>query len=413
MSNLTISKSTRIGHVTGLCDPKFKDVLDAFIENFETRDELGASVAITIGGKSVVDLWGGRIGEGGAEWNRDTVSVVWSSTKGALALCAHMCADRGLLDLDSPVARYWPEFARGGKEEALVTMMLDHSVGLPHVRTQIKPGGTYDYDYMIGLLENEAPFWKPGIRNGYQAYTSAWLIGELVHRSAKKRLGSFFRDEVAGPLGLDFWIGFPADQEDRVAPMIFPPVTDNSHTSRLAKAAVADKDSPAHYLLFNTGGFNPNSREAHAAEIGSCNGITNARGLAGLYAPLANNGMQGTIRLAGDDTLTRMAQVSVATHEDATLMIPTRFTLGFMKAMDNRKLENATNYSLILSEAAFGHAGAGGSLGFADPGCRMSFGYTMNRMGVGLFLSERGQTLVDAAYRALGYRSNAGGVWAL
>jgi CubicO group peptidase (beta-lactamase class C family) len=174
----------------------------------------------------------------------------------------------------------------------------------------------------------------------------------------------------------------------------------------------ADPTGPSALFMTNMGGFNPNSRDARAAEIGSATGVSNGRGLADLYAPLANGGALNGVRLVGADTLARMGQVSVATHEDATLMIPTRFSLGFMKSMDNRRLENAEACSVVLSEAAFGHVGAGGSIGFADPQCRMSFGYTMNRMGLGILLNDRGQALVDAAYRALGYRSDAGGVWA-
>jgi CubicO group peptidase (beta-lactamase class C family) len=264
---------------------------------------------------------------------------------------------------------------------------------------------------MIHLLEREEPFWKPGTRNGYHGITSAWTVGEMVHRASGKRMGEFFRDEVARPLGLDFSIGLPAEHESRVAPMIFAPITDEVRNSRISQAAVAERDSPSFYFLFNMGGFNANSREAHAAEIGSANGISNARGLAGLYAPLANGGALGEVRLVGADTLTHMALCSVATHEDATLRIPTRFSLGFMKAMDNRRLENAQHCSLLISEPAFGHVGAGGSIGFADPTCHMSFGYTMNRMGFGILMNDRGQSLIDAAYRALGYRSNAGGAW--
>ena len=157
--------------------------------------------------------------------------------------------------------------------------------------------------------------------------------------------------------------------------------------------------------------FNPNSREGHAAEIGAANGITNARGLAGLYAPLANGGSLNGVRLVGKDTLTRMGQVAVGTHQDATLVIPSRFALGYMKSMDNRYLPGLDGASCLLSDAAFGHVGAGGSIGFADPECHMSFGYTMNQMGLGLLLNERGQSLVDEAYKAIGYRGNAGGVW--
>ncbi len=412
MANRTISKNTRAGLIEGECDPAFNGVLDAFIENFETRDEVGASVCLAVKGRTVVDLWGGRVAVDGAPWARDTVSIVFSATKGASALCAHMAADRGLLDLDAPVTRYWPEFGQAGKEGALVSMMLDHSVGLPHVRTKVKQGGFYDYDYMIAMLEKEEPFWKPGIRNGYHGITSAWTVGEMVHRSTGTRLGRFFQEQVARPLGLDFWIGFPAEMEHRVAPMIYAPITDEVRNSRISQAAINEKDSPTHYFMFNVGGFDANSREAHAAEIGSANGISNARGLAGLYAPLANGGELNGVRLVSQDTLRRMALCSVATHEDATLRIPTRFSLGFMKAMDNRRLENSAHCSLLISESAFGHVGAGGSLGFADPECGMSFGYTMNRMGFGILMNDRGQTLVDAAYRALGYRSNISGVWA-
>jgi CubicO group peptidase (beta-lactamase class C family) len=412
MANRTISLTSSSGTVQGECDPRFNGVLDALVENFEQRNELGASACITIDGRTVVDLWGGKVAEGGADWKRDTVSIVFSATKGASALCAHMLADTGKLDLDAPVTRYWPEFGQAGKESAMVSMMLDHSVGLPHVRTKVKDGGFYDYDYMIAMLEKEAPFWTPGIRNGYHGITSAWTVGEMVHRASGKRLGEFFRDEVARPLGIDFWIGLPEEHESRVAPMIFPPVTDEVRNSRVSLAAIADRDSPSFYFLFNGGGFNPNKREAHAAEIGSANGISNARGLAGLYAPLANGGALGSVKLVGADTLTRMALCSVATHDDATLRIPTRFSLGFMKAMDNRRLDNAKHCSLLIAEPAFGHVGAGGSLGFADPTCRMSFGYSMNRMGFGILMNDRGQSLIDAAYRALGYRTNAGGVWA-
>jgi CubicO group peptidase (beta-lactamase class C family) len=407
-----VSLNTPAGVVEGECDGRFKGVLDAFVENFVVRGEVGASVAITVEGRTVVDLWGGRTAEGGEAWRPDTLTVVFSSTKGASALCAHMAADRGLLDFDAPVVRYWPEFGQGGKEAALVSMMLDHSVGVPAVRARLKDGAFYDYAYMVETLEKETPFWKPGTRNGYHGVTSAWTVGEMVHRSTGKRMGVFLRDEVTGPLGVEFWMGLPEEHEPRVAPMIAAPIDDQARNSRIAKATRADPTGPTALFMTNMGGFNSNSREGHAAEIGSATGISNGRGLAGLYAPLANGGTLNGVRLVGPDTLTRMGQVSVATHEDATLMIPTRFSLGFMKSMDNRRLENSESCSAILSEAAFGHVGAGGSIGFADPACRMSFGYSMNRMGQGILLNPRGQALVDAAYLALGYRSNAGGAWA-
>ncbi|MFC0283282.1 serine hydrolase domain-containing protein [Camelimonas abortus] len=405
------SRTTARGVVAGYCDARFTPVLEAFIDNFERRDEVGASVAIQIGGRTVVDLWGGRIAPDGAPWTRDTVTVVFSCTKGASALCAHMAADRGLLDLDAPVTRYWPEYGQAGKEETLVAMMLDHSAGVPHFREELKPGAYYDYWGMVALLEKEAAFWRPGERNGYHAVSSAWTVGEMVRRSTGRRLGEFFHEEVAGPLGLDFWIGLPESEERRVAPVLPFIPDENSRNSRIVKAAMADPGGPSALFLFNNGHFNPNAREARAAEIGSATGVGNARSLAGLYAPLASGGAVNGVRLVGADTLARMSRVSVATHLDATLAIPTRFSLGFMKSMDNRRLDNAADCSVVLPEEAFGHVGAGGSIGFADPRSQMSFGYVMNRMGAGILLNERGQSLVDAACRAVGYASDASGCW--
>src|SRR5579885_565226 len=175
-----IEKQTPVGKVTGSCDPAFTGVLDAFLENFAARNELGASVCVTVDGKTVVDLWGGLAAPGGDPWREDTVCVVYSSTKGASALCAHMAADRGLLDLDAPVTNYWPEFGAAGKEAARVSMMLDHSVGVPALRDALPKGSVYDYEYMCERLAAEAPFWAPGARNGYHGLTFAWTVGEMV-----------------------------------------------------------------------------------------------------------------------------------------------------------------------------------------------------------------------------------------
>ena len=397
--------------VHGTVPEKYESVRQTLAASIATGGDIGASFCATKNGEIVVDIWGGRKTRGGETWDRDTVSIVFSCTKGAQALTAHMAADRGLLDLDAPVADYWPEFATNGKEDARVSMMLDHSVGLPHVKPLLAPGAVYDYEFMCDLLAKHAPFWKPGTRNGYHGISCAWTVAPLVHKTTGKRMGAFFQDEVAKPLGIDFWIGTPEEIEPRIAPMI-PTLPDPAAPpSRIVAAALADRESPSGLFLFNGGGFDPNSRAGHAAEIGAGNGISNARGLAGLYAPLANGGAINGRRYVGAETLTRMSRVSVSTHEDATLMIPTRFSLGYMKSMDNRALPNAQDCSVILSEPAFGHVGMGGSIGFADPECRMSFGYTMNRMGLGILLNDRGQSLIDAAYAALGYRTNKGGAW--
>ena len=407
-----ISVSTKAGLVEGFVDARFKAVADAFVENFESRGEVGASCAITLEGKPLVDLWGGRKAPGGEAWDRDTISIIFSSTKGAMALCAHMLADRGQLDLYAPITKYWREFGQAGKEAATVIMTLDHTVGVPHIRAVPKPGEFYDWERMTDVIAREPAFWEPGTRNGYHAITMSWTVGELVHRAAGKRLGRFFADEVAGPLGLDFWIGLPEALEHRVAPMLPAMPTPESMQTRFFQKAMTDTASPSHFFLRDFMAFNPNERAGRAAEIGAANGITNARNLSAMYAPLANGGSLNGVRLVGQETLARMGRVAVGTHQDATLVIPTRFALGYMKAMDNRHLPGLDGASCILSDSAFGHVGAGGSIGFACPETKMSFGYTMNQMGLGLLLNDRGQSLVDAAYRAIGYRGNAGGAWA-
>jgi len=401
----------------GTCRPGFERVAEAFEKNLEEKGEIGASVCLTVGGETVVDLWGGVAdAKTQVPWTRDTVSIVFSCTKGATALCAHVLASRGVLDLDAPVAELWPEFAQHGKERVTTRMMLDHSSAVPAVRAKVKDDGPYDWAYMTERLAAEVPFWEPGTRNGYHGFTFGWTVGEMVRRASGKSLGTFFREEIAGPLGLDFWIGLPEEIEPRVAPIVAHVYKAADAVTPFMRDLATNKESIAALFYFNNGAWRSggaNTRAGHAAEIGAANGITNARGLAGMYAPLANGGGD----LVDATTLARMGEVSMATHDDATLRIPTRFALGFMKSMDNRRRSLAAKLwgedcdSVILGSAAFGHVGAGGSLGFADPVPGLSFGYTMNRMGPGLLMNERGQSLVDAAYLSLGYKDKDGGVW--
>jgi CubicO group peptidase (beta-lactamase class C family) len=403
--------------IGGACKPGFERVAEAFERNFAERGEVGASACITVGGESVVDLWGGTANpDTGAPWTKDTVSIVFSCTKGATALCAHVLASRGALDLDAPVVELWPEFGQHGKERVTTRMMLDHSAGVPALREKVKASGPYEWDYMTERLAAEEPFWVPGTRNGYHGLTFGWTVGEMVRRASGKSLGTFFQDEIATPLGLDFWIGLPEAIEPRVAPMIPFVNRREQAVTPFLRALATDKTSIPALFYFNSGavlGGGLNTRAGRTAEIGAANGITNARGLAGMYAPLAQGG--GT--LVDATTLARMGEVSMATHDDATLRIPTRFALGFMKSMDNRRRSVGAQVfgpevdSVILGSAAFGHVGAGGSLGFADPAAGLSFGYTMNRMGPGLLLNDRGQALVDATYLSLGYSNKDAGVW--
>tara|TARA_R110000751_G_scaffold1815_18_gene6585 strand:+ start:1498 stop:2685 length:1188 start_codon:yes stop_codon:yes gene_type:complete len=380
--------------IEGRCAPGFEPVREAFARNFAERGEVGASVCVTHRGESVVDLWGGLADPATSRaWARDTVCVVFSCTKAATALAAHRLVERGLLDLDAPVADLWPEFAAQGKGGATLRMMLDHTVGLPALREKLKPDCLLDPAYMVERLAAEPPFWEPGERTGYHALTYGFLVGEMIRRATDQSLGAVFAQEVAAPLGLDFHIGLPAEQEARVAPMIlFRPPKDAPETA--FSRAAREPGSIPNLFLFNHGtwaGGGVNTPEGRAAEIGAASGVANARALAGMFAPLASSAGP---RLLAPESSAALARASSAGHLDATLKIPTRFGPGFMLAMDNRARGLD---SLVIGPNAFGHVGAGGSVGFADPDLEMSFGYAMTKMGPGLLLNPRGQSLVDAA----------------
>lgn len=400
-----IERSTMRGSVQGFVDPAFAELADIFTDNFEARGEIGASVAVFHDGRPVASLWGGVKEAGGAAWEEDTISIVWSSTKGIAAVGAHHAADRGLIDLDAPIARYWPEFACEGKEEATVAMVLDHSVGVPALRDPVRPGGFADFDYMCDRVARERPFWVPGTRHGYHGHTYAWTVGGLFRRAVGVPLGEYIRSEIAEPLGADYWLGLPESEHSRVAPMIYPTDPLFGGKSRANHAIENDPAAPFTLMMTNDGGYDCNDPAYWGVEIGSLNGITNAKGLATIYSAVANG------ELLGADTVARMGRTASASHLDATLLMPMRFGLGFMKTTDNRRQSELVDCTLLMSEEAFGHVGFGGSVGFSDPGLRLGFGYTMNRMGAGVMVGERAQGLIDATYRALGCSSNASGAW--
>lgn len=413
-----LDHDTPTGRVSGSFDTQFSGVVDAYIQNFQKRDEVGASLCVAIDGEVVVDVWGGTGNQASEEhgieatpWEQDTVCTVFSSTKGATALAAHLLISRGELELEQRVGHYWPEFEQNGKASATVRMMLDHSVGLPTLRDPLKADGAHDWDYMVERLAQEEPFWKPGTRNGYHMITFGWTVGELVRRVSGESLGTFFRKHIAEPTDAEFWIGLPEELEPKVVRTIAFRPQKGAPIGEFTQALISDRNSLQNKALFNQGGFNPNGRASHAAEVGGAGGIGNGRGLAKIYAPFAAGGTLAGREYVTPTALARMTEVAVATHEDATLLLPTRFGLGFMKSMDNRNRLAVDKSSVILGSKAFGHVGAGGSIGFADPESGLSFGYVMNRMGEGILLNERGQSLVDATYRALGFAGNESGVW--
>jgi len=389
-------------NIEGVTSAKFSSIKDEFARNFAERGEVGASVCISVNGETVVDLWGGMADlKTNTPWERDTISVVFSCTKAATALCAHILVDRGLLKLHAPVSDYWPEFAKNGKENTTVQMMLNHESAVPAFRDPVKSGGFLDWDYMIKRLEDEEAFWEPGTRNGYHMVNFGWTVGELVRRVSGKSLGQFFQDEIAGPLGADFWIGLPGDVTNPIARIIPPTPDPAAILSPFTKKLMTEPDSIQALSFLNNGGWKQNDPATHKAEIGGGGGMSNARGQVAIYEPLALGGSHKGVPLVSPERLVHMGQVSTATQVDATLLAPTRFASGFMKSMDNRPYPGGDQMSVVIGDAAFGHVGAGGSIGFADPEYGLAFSYTMNQMGAGLLLNDRGQSLVDATYRLL------------
>jgi CubicO group peptidase (beta-lactamase class C family) len=262
--------------VRGHCDARFTAVRRAFEENFQERGELGAAVAVTVGGRTVVDLWGGWADAAHTRpWDEDTLVNVWSTTKGPVALCAHILADRGLLDLDAPVAAYWPEFAAAGKEKVLVRHLLSHRAGLAGLREPHSLEQLCDWELTTQRLAATQPWWEPGTTSGYHALTYGHLVGEVVRRVSGLLPGAFLEQEVTGPLGIDFRIGLPEKDSGRAAHLVQPPVAASSEQAavfaQLAPAAIAALTNPA---VSAAGALTPGWR---AAEIPAANGHGTAR----------------------------------------------------------------------------------------------------------------------------------------
>jgi len=388
--------------ITGTVADGFEPVRDAFEANFDRHGELGAGVAVYVDGELVVDLVGGVADEGGTPYGPDALQLVFSTTKGAAAMCAHLLAQRGQLDLDAPVTDLWPEYGAGGKGSTTVAMLLDHQAGVPVVDDPPSLEQVLAVEPIVEALAAQAPLWEPGSAHGYHALTYGWLVGELVRRVDGRTLGRFFAEEVAAPLGVDFWIGLPDEHQDRVVPLVaarpsaddFDPASLDPEILPLLQdlaTAYLDPDSVTNRALMLDGRFVLgggrlawNLPEVRASEIPAANGVTNARSLAKLYAACV--GEVDGVRILDDDTVQR-ATVEHSSGRDRVLVVPTRFGLGFMLS---------STFSPLLGERSFGHPGAGGSLGFGDAEHGVGFGYVMSRMGTGLSNDPRARGLVEA-----------------
>jgi CubicO group peptidase (beta-lactamase class C family) len=388
-----------VATVHGDVDGGFGRVADAFATNFTEHGDVGAACTLVVDGRVVVDVWGGDADrEARREWEHDTLVITFSTTKGVSAVTCNRLIEQGRLDPDAPVAQYWPEFAANGKEAITVADVLSHRAGLAHVAGDFTLDEVMAVEPVVDALAAQTPLWKPGTAHGYHVRSYGWLLGEIVRRVTGMSLGTCFATELAAPLGLDYFIGLPETLEPRVA-RLYPPVSDAA-LQALIDAALSDGSTlmgkamsgPANLFRYDDMW---NTRALHATEMPSSNGIGDARSLARLYASCIGEvtAVDGSpFRALSDETVAR-ATVLRSEGTDKVLGMPTGFGLGFIGPL---------MMPPGVGAKAFGHAGAGGSLAFADPEAGLAFGYVMNQMQLGMTGDQRTATLVAATYSSLG-----------
>lgn len=384
----------------GWTAPGFEPVRDVFDRNLAEGREVGAAFAAYHRGRAVVDLWGGIADvTTGAPWLEDTIVLVFSTTKGATAVCANRLAQEGRLDVDAPVADYWPEFAQGGKERILVRHLLSHQAGLAWIDGEMSLEEALSWDPVVDALARQVPHWEPGTKHGYHATTYGWLVGEVIRRVSGRSVGTYFREEVATPLGLDFWIGLPESEERRVAPLVGSFAVGAERASNPEVHALIERfvgpDSVLGKALRAPGGaFRDadvwNSRALHAAEIPAAGGIGDARSIARMYGACVSE-VDG-VRLLDAAQVRRATEPQTAGPNVVLLDMDLQFGLGFIIPSSVVRLGGPRS---------FGHFGAGGSAGWADPDAELGFGYVMNKMELGLAGDRRSYDLVNACYRCI------------
>lgn len=382
--------------IDGWTAPGFEGVREVFAGHFDRGVEVGASFAAYHRGRPVVDLWGGTADpETERPWAEDTVALVFSTTKGFTAMCAHQLAERGVLDIEGKVAQCWPELAVDAKEDLTVAHLLSHQGGLPWVDEPLTLEEALAWDPMIAALERQEPVWEPGTQHGYHAVTYGYLVGEVVRRVDGRSVGTFLREEIAEPLGLDLWIGLPAEQEPRVAPLVGGLSSEGLDPA--TRALVDEFVGPATPLgrsLRAGGCFDApdvwNTRALRAAEVPAAGGVTDARSVARLYA--ACIGEVDGIRVVTPEQVARATTQRTSGPNTLLLDLDVQFGLGFMLP---------SSLIALGGPRSFGHFGLGGSVGWADPEADLAFGYVMNKLELGLAGDPRSYGLIEACYAAL------------
>ena len=380
--------------IQGFASRRFERVADAFQRNFDTNAEAGASVCVYFGGERVVDLWAGFADRATEKpWQQDTLALVFSATKGVTAACVLMLAERGVLDVDTPVAGYWPEFAAAGKAEIPLRWVLSHRAGLPLVEADLSTEQVLAWHPVVEAIAIQRPMWPPGSQHGYHTRTYGFILGEVVRRVTGVSLGRVLAREIAEPLGLDFHIGLPQALEPRVATTYAAePPTDAEE--RAIRDQFMGPGTLLHRALNGPGqlayGDVWNERRVHTAELPSSNGIGDARSLAKLYAALIGP-IEGR-RILRRETIAAACEVQSEGPDAILAGMPTRFGLGFMLP---------PMLSPGCAPSCFGHPGAGGSVAFADPARGLSFAYVMNQMRLSLTPDERSAGLIRATYEAM------------
>ncbi|HEV7626336.1 MAG TPA: serine hydrolase domain-containing protein [Streptomyces sp.] len=397
--------------VRGIVADGYEPVRDAFAANFQERGETGAALTVHREGRVVVDLWAGvkntqpeTAGDEGGLWQSGTAAVLRSASKGPAAAVLHLLHQRGQLDLDAPVATYWPEFKANGKERVLVRHLLAHRAGLPVLDAPLTPARAVDGESGPSALAAQAPLWEPGTAHGYHAHTFSWLLGELVRRATGRSLGRWFAEEVAGPLGLEMWFGLPARARMDLARLAKVPTPDpppakglRVRPKHVVTEAYRDPESLTRRAFDAIDPLpDENDRTYLAAGLPGSAGVANARSLSRFYAaligplqddPRTAGGMRGSgRRLFTPATLTQ-ARSQESSGPDRVLVVNSRFGLGFMLH---------TSSAPMLAQGSFGHPGRGGSLAFADPESATAFAYVTAAMQRSVTSDPRTHALVRA-----------------